>query len=221
VRQRLDLGRADREIRIEQVREADAVRLGGQTQQTTVRVEGVCTPRVDSLEGRFFAAINETFSDTAIHAENQIQGISSESSDLNDLSHPLGIEAPQAGAWLNFFERNHSQSFGLAAAYDGDGLREASPFLSRRLCPGYRIPVSRKTSHPSVAGHMRWTFERRNKTASDDEGDHADRRDAGNRVCIEPQGLGRDASGAPLFSSDRPPLAPPIDRGEVIEPTGR
>ena len=55
-----------------------------------------CSTRFDLLERGFLPAVDQTFSDSAIDAEGQVQSIHAEPSDLDDLCHALGIETPKA-----------------------------------------------------------------------------------------------------------------------------
>ena len=66
MRQRLDLGRADGEVGIEQVGKADAVGLGREPQQRAVGVECIRAAGFDEFERGFLAAIDEPLADTAV-----------------------------------------------------------------------------------------------------------------------------------------------------------
>jgi hypothetical protein len=72
LRQRLDLRRADRKIRIKQVRQTDALRFGGEPQQAAVGVERIRTPGLDKFERCFLAAIDQTFADAAVRPKDQV-----------------------------------------------------------------------------------------------------------------------------------------------------
>ena len=59
VRQRLDERGVDREHRVEEVREADAVRLGDEPEQRAVAVEAPRAALLDDLEARLVVAVEQ------------------------------------------------------------------------------------------------------------------------------------------------------------------
>ncbi len=90
VRQRLDLRGADGEIGVEQIGQADAVRLGRQPQQAAVGVESIGPAGLDELEAGLLAADDEAFADAAVDPKDEVQRVRAELRDLNDLGDPGG-----------------------------------------------------------------------------------------------------------------------------------
>ena len=107
VRQRLDLRRADGEIRIEQVGKADAVRLGREAQQCAVGIEPVTRGRPRRDRAGLLAAIEQPLADAAVGAEDEVQRVGAEARDLHDFGDPAGVEAAQACARSYVVEGEH------------------------------------------------------------------------------------------------------------------
>ncbi len=105
--QRLDLGRAYGEIWIEKVGEADTIGLGREPKKTAIGIENVGAPRFQKFEPGLLASIDEALTHPTIYAEDQVQGIGAEFSDLNDLRDAGGVKTAQASAGLYVFEAVH------------------------------------------------------------------------------------------------------------------
>ena len=110
VRQRLDLRRRDRDVGVEQIRQANAVRLGRKAQQAAIGVEPIGPARLDEFKADFFAAHDEPLVDPAIDPKDDVECIWAEPRDLHDLGKPRGVEATKAGTRLNVFEGCHEKS---------------------------------------------------------------------------------------------------------------
>jgi hypothetical protein len=66
----VDLGCADREVRVKQIGETDAVGLGRKPQKFTVGVECVASCIFQELEAALLTPIDEALTNPAIHAED-------------------------------------------------------------------------------------------------------------------------------------------------------
>ena len=104
MRQRLDLGGADGEVGVEQVRQTNAVCLRRQTQQSAVRVECEGPAGLDKLEVALFPTKNEALSTAAIGAIDEIERVGAETRRLHDFGDAVRIEALHPCAGLQFVE---------------------------------------------------------------------------------------------------------------------
>ena len=107
VRQRLDLRRGDRDVGVEEIGQANAVRLGREAQQAAIGVEPIGPARLDELEADLLAAHDEPLVDAAIDPKDDVERVRAELRDLHDLGEPRGVEAAKAGAGLDVFEYHH------------------------------------------------------------------------------------------------------------------
>ena len=71
VRQRIHERGVDREHRIEEVREADAVRLGDEAEERAVAVEAPRAARLDDLEARLVVAVEDLVGDAAVRVRGR------------------------------------------------------------------------------------------------------------------------------------------------------
>ena len=108
VGERLDLGGADREVGVEQVRQPEPVCLRREAEQAAVGVEAVGAARFEELEGRLLPAVDQPFADAAVHPEDEVERVRPEPGDLDDFGQAGGVQAPQAGARLDVFEHCHA-----------------------------------------------------------------------------------------------------------------
>ena len=102
--------------------------------------------RLDQFEGGFLPAIDEALRHPAVHSEDEIQGIRSESRDLHDLGGSAAGEAAKPGSGFDVVEGDHGSEYSANRPYqipsDGPGGPSAgkiSAVLARVLSePGRR-----------------------------------------------------------------------------------
>ena len=105
VRQRLDERGVDREHRVEQVREADAVRLGDEPEQRAVAVEAPGPALLDDLEPRLVVAVEQLVRDLAgRRLVDELEGVGAEPLDADDGDQGVGQDAADGGVGLEVFE---------------------------------------------------------------------------------------------------------------------
>ena len=100
VRQRLDERGVDREHRIEQVREADAVRLGDEAEERAVAVEAPRAALLDDLEARLVVAVEELVGDPARRRlVGELERVGAEPLDADDGDERVGQDAADRRRW--------------------------------------------------------------------------------------------------------------------------
>ncbi len=91
VRQGLDHGRVDREHRVEQVRQADAVGLGDQAEERPVAVEAPGAALLRQRQARLGVAVEDLVGDLAVGGLiGQLQRLAAESLDAHDGHQGIG-----------------------------------------------------------------------------------------------------------------------------------
>ncbi len=92
VRQRLDHGRMDGRVRIEEVGEANALGLGDQPEQAPVAVEAPGSPVGDDLEARFVVAIEQFVGDLTVRfLVGQLDRFRAEPLQADDRHRAVGV----------------------------------------------------------------------------------------------------------------------------------
>ena len=108
VRQRLDERGVDRQHRIEEVRQADAVRLGDQAEERAVAVEAPGPALLDDLEARLVVAVEQLVRHLAgRRLVGQLERLGAEPLDADDRDQGIGQDAAHGGVGLEFFELAH------------------------------------------------------------------------------------------------------------------
>src|SRR4051794_619336 len=72
-----------------------------------IGIEGERAAGLDRLEPGLLAAVDEALADPPVDAEHEVERVGTETGDLHDLRHASRVEAPQARAGLDVFEREH------------------------------------------------------------------------------------------------------------------
>ena len=105
VRQRVDHRRVDRQQRVEQVREADALRLGHQPEQRAVAVEAPRPPLGDDLEPGLVVAVEQFVGDRArLRLVGQLDRLRAEPLHADNGHYAVGMHAPDSAARSKVFE---------------------------------------------------------------------------------------------------------------------
>ena len=95
----------DREHGVEQVREADAVRLGDQAEERAVAVEAPGPALLDDLEARLVVAVEQLVGDLAGGGlVGELQRLGAEPLDADDGDQRVGQDAADGGVGLELFE---------------------------------------------------------------------------------------------------------------------
>ena len=135
MRQRVHDGGVDRQHRVEEVREADALRLRDEAEQRTVAVE---TPRpalLHELEPGLIVAIEQFVRDLAGgRLVGEFEGLGAEPLHADDDHHRVGNDPPHRCTWLKFFELDHASR--PSAVNESCGFR-----LGRSSDPVNRVPA--------------------------------------------------------------------------------
>ena len=120
MRERIDPRGVNRDVRVEEVREADPVRLGDETKERAVTVEGPGAPGLDQLQGRFFIPVDEAVADGAGGVfEGELRRLVAEPLALHDLGGPAGRQPLEENSRLKILKARH--------AADYTGRRPMSP----------------------------------------------------------------------------------------------
>ena len=90
MRQRFDLRGTNREIRVKQICEANAICLRRKPKKTAVSIKCVGASSFQELEAAFFTAIDESLANSAVNPEYEIQGIGAEAGNRYNLSDATG-----------------------------------------------------------------------------------------------------------------------------------
>ena len=99
VRQRLDERGVDREHRVEEVRQADAVRLGDEAEERAVAVEAPGPALLDDLEARLVVAVEQLVRDLAGGVlVGQLERLGAEPLDADDGDQRVREDAADGGA---------------------------------------------------------------------------------------------------------------------------
>ena len=105
VRQRLDQRGVDREHRVEQVRQADAVRLGDQAEERPVAVEAPGTTGGHDLQHGLVVPIEQLVADPAAGVlVGELHGVRAEPLHADHRHQPVGQDAAHDGIRLEGFE---------------------------------------------------------------------------------------------------------------------
>ena len=109
VRQRFDDGGVDREHRVEEMRETDALRLGDETEQRAVAVEAPRPTLLHQFEPGLVVPIEQFVRHLAGgRLVGQLEGLGAEPLHADDDHHRVGDDAPHRGTWLKFLELDHA-----------------------------------------------------------------------------------------------------------------
>ena len=105
MRQRFDNRRVHREHRVEEMGEADSLRLGYQAEQRTVAVEAPGAPDLDDLEPGLVVAVQQLVGDLAGWClVGQLQGLGAEPLYADHRDEAVGQNAAHRGVGLEVFE---------------------------------------------------------------------------------------------------------------------
>ena len=120
VRQRVDHRRVDRQQRVEQVREADALRLRHQPEQRAVAVEAPRPPLGDDLEPGLVVAVEQFVRDRAgRRLVGQFERFRAEPLHADDRDQAVGMHAADGATGLQVFKLHDS----LCRLVSAGGLR--------------------------------------------------------------------------------------------------
>ena len=101
MRQRLDDRGVDREHRVEQVGEADALRLGDEAEERAVAVETPGPALLDHVEAGFVVAVEQLVGDLPARGlVGQLQGLRAEPLDADDGDRASWQHASDYVVWL-------------------------------------------------------------------------------------------------------------------------
>ena len=118
VRQRLDDRGVDGQHRVEEVREADALRLGDEPEQRAVAVEAPGPALLDDLEPRLVVAVEQLVGDLAGgRLVGELERLGAEPLHADDGHQRVRQDAAHGGVGLEVFELDHATS--PAALMDG------------------------------------------------------------------------------------------------------
>ena len=111
VRERVDKGRVDGEHRVEQMRQADAMRFGHEPEQMAVAVEAPGAALLDHVKARFVVAIQQLVGDPAGRVlVGQFQCLRAKPLHTDDGDEGIREDAAHGGVGLEVFERAHASS---------------------------------------------------------------------------------------------------------------
>ena len=79
-----------------------------------VGVKAVCPASLDEFEGRLLASVDQPLADAAVHPEDEIERVRPEAGDLHDFRDARRVQATEAGARLDVFQRCHARHYPLA-----------------------------------------------------------------------------------------------------------
>ena len=109
MRQRVDHRRVDRQQRVEQVREADALRFGHQPEQRAVAVEAPRPPLDDDLEPGLVVAVEQFVGDRAgRRLVGQLERFRAEPLHADDRDQAVGMHAADGATGLQVFKLHDS-----------------------------------------------------------------------------------------------------------------
>ena len=112
VGERIDARGVDRDVRVEEVRETDPVRLGDEPKERAVTVEGPGTPGLDQLQGGLLVAVDEAIANRACGIlERELRGLIAEPLALHDLGGPAGCQSLDVGSRLQVLKVCHSAEY--------------------------------------------------------------------------------------------------------------
>ena len=135
VRQRLDDRGVDRQHRVEQVREADALRLGDEAEQRAVAVEAPRPALLHELEARLVVAIEQLVRHLAGgRLVGELERLGAEPLHADDDHDRVGDDPPHRCTWLKLFELDHASR--PSAVKQSCGFR-----LGRSSDPVNRVPA--------------------------------------------------------------------------------
>ena len=105
VRQRIDDGGVDRQHRVEQMGQPDALRFGHQPEQRAVAVEAPGPALLDDLEPRLVVAVEQLVGDLAgRRLVGQLQRLGTEPLDADHGDQRIGQDAADGSVGLEVFE---------------------------------------------------------------------------------------------------------------------
>ena len=109
VRQRVDHRRVDCQQRVEQVREADALRFGHQPEQRAVAVEAPRPPLGNDLEPGLVVAVEQFVGDRAgLRLVGQLERFGAEPLHADDRDQAVGMHAADSATGLQVFKLHDS-----------------------------------------------------------------------------------------------------------------
>ena len=112
VRQRLDERGVDGQHRIEEMREADALRLGDQPEERAVAIEAPGAALLDDLEARLVVAVEELVRDLAVGClVGEFQGLGAVPLHAHDSHESVRQYALDGGIGLKVFQKAHVTMF--------------------------------------------------------------------------------------------------------------
>ena len=152
VRQRHDLGGVDGEEGVEQVRQADAVSLGGQLEEMAVGGEGPGRSGGHDLEARLVAAIEDLVAGSAAAVlERQLDGAGAVPANVEHRHRAVGADPFDERTARQLFEAWHEWSLvlTLAGSRAGGGGRPR-----RRAAPGTCAQPHRPHLYTSDGGRQ-------------------------------------------------------------------
>ena len=152
VRQRVDHRRVDCQQRVEQVREADALRFGHQPEQRTVTVEAPRPPLGDDLEPGLVVAVEQFGGDRAgRRLVGQLDRLRAEPLHADDGHYAVGMHAPDSAARSKVFEL-HGGTVTIADARHlvrGGAIADRCLHVATTPAPVVAIRVDRITTDAS------------------------------------------------------------------------
>jgi hypothetical protein len=132
VRQRLDQRSVDGQDRVEQVRQANAVRFGDEAKQRAVAVEAPRPPLLEHLEPRFVVPVEDLLRDPPVRrAVDEGERVRAVPLHAHDGHRAVGQKAPDGGVRAEVFELQVAMSLGevsssLLQSSANDALNSAS-----------------------------------------------------------------------------------------------
>ena len=146
VRQGLDLRRADGEIGIEEMREADAKGFRREAEEPAIGVETIAASGFGERQGRLVTAVEQALADATVGAERDVDRVGSEVGDLNYLGIRADLETADFRSRSNLIEVHRF----IQSASDGSGpvnvtiCRLAWTFTPKLQQTGaFLVPLSR------------------------------------------------------------------------------
>ena len=108
VRQRLDVGGMDGQQRVEEVGQADALRLGHQAEEGAVAVKAPGAALLDEFQARFVMAEEQLVGRLAGRRfVGKLQGFGAVPLHVDDRDEAVGQDATEGGIGLEIFEADH------------------------------------------------------------------------------------------------------------------
>ena len=115
VRERIDEGRVHGEHRVEQMRQADAMRFGHEPEQMAVAVKAPGAALLDHGKARFVVAIQQLVGDPAGRVlVGEFQRLGAKPLDTDDGDEAIREDAAHGGVGLEVFERAHAVHPGVS-----------------------------------------------------------------------------------------------------------